>query len=87
MIGLAGGDGLADVRFGGPGENGDAAGGLLADDAVDAAAFLRREAGELARGAVWVQAVDALGDEPVDVAAESGSLIWPSASRGTMWGV
>ena len=61
-----------DVGFGGAGDDGHAAGGLVDHHLGDAAALGRGEAGELAGGAVGVQAMHAALDEPVNVAAHFG---------------
>ena len=72
VVRLAGGDRFADVGLGRPREHRHAAAGLVADDLDDPPALFGGEARELAGRAVGVQAVDAVVDQPIDVAAQLG---------------
>ena len=72
------GEGFGDVGFGRSGENRDAAAGFVAGDAHDAAALFLVEAGELAGGAVGVEAVHTANDQPGDEAAELGLVNLPA---------
>ena len=77
---------LADVGFGGAGEHGHAAAGLVADDLDDPPPLLGGEAGELAGRAVGIQAVHAAVDQPIDVAAQLGFVDFAVGGRaGRGW--
>ncbi len=77
-VGLAGGERLPDVGLGGAGQHRHAPAGLFADDLDDPPALLGGEAGELAGRAVRIQPVDAVLDQPVDVAAQFGLVDLPA---------
>ena len=88
VVVLAGGERLADVGLGGPGQDRHAAGRLVGHDLDDPPPLLGRESGELAGRAVGIQPVDAAVDQPIDVAPQLRLVdLARAASSGTMLGV